>query len=281
MGLGLALVATLAGGARVVQDARLQRPASAELGGLRLRVDRAVWLHESTDHGDAAALPSLDGVPRPGARRLAVALTVFNPRGQALRFSPGELRLTGDAAEEVWRPSPEDAPAVSLRPAQVLPVTVSFDVPPTSTPLRLEWTRGPERQLLQETRRPRSADTVRQGWPRRVEELPAGNASAGAALFHGRLACRVCHGDPEAPGSARIAPALHAFARVGATRVPGTTAAQYAYESLLDPNAFIVPECTTQVPCPHPSTMPLYGEVLSPREMADLIRYLVNFRSEE
>jgi mono/diheme cytochrome c family protein len=114
-----------------------------------------------------------------------------------------------------------------------------------------------------------------------VEELPAGNASAGSDLFHGRLACTSCHGNPATPEGPRIGPALGDFARVGAARISGMSAAQYAYESLLDPGAFIAPECAGQAPCARPSTMPLYGETLSPQEMADLISYLVNLRTRE
>ena len=173
------------------------------------------------------------------------------------------------------------ASAFTVRPAQALSVMLGFDVPSTSSALRLEWTRGTERALLLSTRRPRSAGEGPPEWPRRVEELPPGNASAGSALFHGRLACTACHGNPAEPHGRRIGPALGDFARVGATRVGGKSVAQYAYESLLNPSAFIAPECAGQAPCSGPSTMPLYGETLSPQEMADLISYLVNLRAEE
>jgi hypothetical protein len=53
------------------------------------------------------------------------------------------------------------------------------------------------------------------------------------------------------------------------------SAAQYAYESLLFPGAFIAAVCTGDDPCEPPGPMPVYGEVLSPQEMADLISYLL------
>jgi mono/diheme cytochrome c family protein len=278
---GLALLATLVGGALTLRAWAVQPRREAELGGLRLRLERAVWLHEPTDHGDTATLPALPGAPARGQRRLAVEFTVFNPRSTPLDFTAGELRLTGSTAGTEWRPSAGGATAFTVRPAELVSVTLGFDVPPTPSALRLEWTRGTERETLLSTRRPRSAGEGPPEWPRRVEELPPGNAAAGSALFHGRLACAACHGNPAEPHGRRIGPALSDFARVGATRVGGKSVAQYAYESLLNPSAFIAPECAGQAPCSGPSTMPLYGETLSPQEMADLISYLVNLRAEE
>ncbi len=281
MACGLALLATLVGGALTLRAWAVQPRREAELSGLRLRLERAVWLHEPTDHGDTAALPALPGAPAPGQRRLAVELTVFNPRNVPLDFTSGELRLTGSVPGREWRPSTGGATAFTVRPAERVSMTLGFDVPPTASALRLEWTRGTERELLLATRRPRSAAEGPPEWPRRVEELPPGNAAAGSALFHERLACTSCHGNPAEPHGPRLGPALGDFARVGATRVGGMSVAQYAYESLLNPSAFIAPECAGQATCSGPSTMPLYGETLSPQEMADLISYLVNLRAEE
>jgi mono/diheme cytochrome c family protein len=281
MAFGLALLATLAGGALALRAWAVQPRREAELSGLRLRLERAVWLHEPTDHGDTAALPSLPGAPAPGQRRLTVEITVFNPRKVPLDFTSGELRLTGSTPGTEWSPSMGGSTALTVRPSELLSVTLGFDVPSTPSTLSLEWVRGTERALLLSTRRPRSAGEGPPGWPRRVEDLPPGNAVAGSALFHERLACTSCHGNPSEPNGPRIGPALGDFARVGATRVAGMSVAQYAYESLLNPSAFIAPECAGQAPCARPSTMPLYGETLSPQEMADLVSYLVNLRTAE
>jgi mono/diheme cytochrome c family protein len=278
---GLALLAMLAGGALALQAWAVQPRREAELSGLRLRLERAVWLHEPTDHGDTATLPAVPGAPAPGQRRLTVELTVFNPRSLPSDFTPGELLLTDATTGTEWRPTREGSATFTVRPSELLSVTLGFDVPRTSSVLRLEWARGTERVLLLSTRRPRNPSEGPPAWPRRVEELPPGNASAGSALFHGRLACVSCHGNPAEPDGRRIGPALVNFSRVGATRVVGMSAAQYAYESLLNPGAFIAPECAGQGPCAQTSTMPLYGETLSPQEMADLISYLVNPRTGE
>lgn len=277
---GLALLLTLAGGALVLMAWARQPSREVELGGLRLRLERAVWLHEPTDHGDAARLPSAAGAPEPGHRRLVVEVTAFNPRGAPLDFTPGELLLADATRATVWPPAEAGPTVFTVRPAELLPVTLSFDVPPTPGPVRLEWVRGSERATLLATGRPPSPGVPRtpSRWPLRVEELPPGRESAGSVLFHGRLACTSCHGDLARAEGPRIAPFLGDFARVGATRVAGKSAAQYAYESLLDPNALIAPECAPGVPCARPSIMPLYGESVTPQEMADLVRYLVGPR---
>lgn len=278
---GLALLAMLAGGVLALQAWATQPRREAELSGLRLRLERAVWLHEPTDHGDTATLPALPGAPAPGQRRLAVELTVFNPRSLPRDFTPGELLLIDATTGAEWRPSMGGSAAFSVRPSELLSVMLGFDVPRTASVLRLEWARGSERTTLLSTRRPRSPGEGPPGWPRRVEELPPGNAAAGSALFHGRLACTVCHGNPAEPHGRRIGPALGNFSQVGATRVVGMSVAQYAYESLLNPGA-VIAECSGQGPCAQKSsTMPLYGETLSPQEMADLISYLVNLRTGE
>ena len=279
--VGLALLVTLVGAAWVLRMAVTPPHRDVEAGGLRVRLERAVWLHEPTDHGDTATLPSLPGVPGPGQRRLTVEFTVFNPRAQPMDFTARQFHLIEGDTGTGWDASVGSLAPVRLLPERVLPMTLSFDVPETSAPLRLEWSRGPESAVLLLTRRPPSPGSSRSGWPRRVEGLPRGDIAAGSALFHGRLACTACHGDPDTRDSARLGPHLGDLARVGATRVTGMSAAQYAYESLLDPNAFIAPECPGHQPCARPSAMPLYGEVLSPREMADLVSYLVGPRGSE
>ncbi|QRN95978.1 c-type cytochrome [Archangium violaceum] len=278
----LALLITLAGGTLVLRAWLVQPSREVELGGLRLRLERAVWMHEPTDHGDTARLPTSEGAPGPGPgqRRLVVEVTVFNPGRTPRDFEPGELRLAEAARGTVWQPSAGGRGVFTLRPAELLPVTLSFDVPATQEPVRLEWERDTRREALLLTQRPSSPGESGEqaGWPLRVEQLPPGREAAGSALFHGRLACTSCHGDLARPEGPRIAPFLGDFARVGATRVAGKSAAQYAYESLLDPNAFIPPECAERQPCARPTLMPLYGESLSLQEMADLVSYLMGLR---
>jgi len=101
----------------------------------------------------------------------------------------------------------------------------------------------------------------------------------GADLYENEYACFSCHGFPEEPGSNQVAPWLGDIAEVGATRVEGQSAAQYVYESILNPNAFIAPDCPTG-PCAEPSAMPgdfafrMANESTDPQHMADILAYL-------
>ncbi len=278
--VALALLAVVVGGTLAARAWMLQPQRQAELAGLRLRLERAVWLHEPMDHGDAAPLPLSEGAPAPGERRLTAVLIAFNPGGIPTHFSAQELALSEGDSGPAWHPKGAAATRdFRLAPGQSVPVSVDFDVPATAGPLRLEWRRGAARVTMLATRPPpRAALDALPRWPRRVEELPPGNPSSGAELFHGRFACVSCHGDPSRSGSQRLGPSLYAFARVGATRLEGRSAAQYAYESLLDPSAFIAPGCAGQDVCAQPSTMPMYGDSLSPQQMADLLSYLLQVR---
>lgn len=278
--VALALLAAVVGGMLAARAWLLQPRRDAELGGLRLRLERAVWLHEPMDHGDAAPLPLSEGAPAPGERRLTTVLIAFNPGAEPRRFSARELTLSDGEEGPEWRPRGTSATRdFLLEPGETVPMSLDFDVPPGAGALRLEWRRSAGLVTLLATRPPpRVAQDAPLRWPRRVEGLPPGNASSGAELFHGRFACVACHGDPTRSEGQRIGPSLHGFARVGATRVAGKSAAQYAYESLLDPSAFIAPGCAGQDVCAQPSTMPMYGDSLSPQQMADLLGYLLQAR---
>ena len=89
-----------------------------------------------------------------------------------------------------------------------------------------------------------------------------------------------CHGDPANPDSATVAPHLGNIANVAAEREPGVSAEQYIYDSILDPNKFIAPDCPNG-PCFEPSIMRAdYGTVMSLQEMADLVAYYMTLSSE-
>jgi len=118
-------------------------------------------------------------------------------------------------------------------------------------------------------------------WSDSWEDLPEGDAEAGEA---GYLAngCVACHGDPTAPAAEHmgVGPHLGNIANVAAERVPGTSAEQYIYESILEPNKHMVEECPMG-PCPVPSQMRAdYPTVLNEQSMADLIAYYMTLSTE-
>ncbi len=122
-------------------------------------------------------------------------------------------------------------------------------------------------------------------WPETLEDFLAleteefvaesGDAENGEALYTS-YGCSGCHGNLDEPGSNQIGPWLGDIEEVGATRVEGQTAHQYVYTSILDPNAFIAPDCANG-PCASPSAMPENFDSRmgnNPQDMVDLLAYL-------
>lgn len=113
-------------------------------------------------------------------------------------------------------------------------------------------------------------------WPDSVADLPAGDAANGETLYFTTFACNSCHGDPATPGTNVVGPHLGDIGVVGGERVEGQSAADYIYESILDPNAFIAPICANDLPCTAPSSMPPnFGQRMTEQDMADVIEYLL------
>jgi mono/diheme cytochrome c family protein len=118
-------------------------------------------------------------------------------------------------------------------------------------------------------------------WPPMVSELPAGDAENGAQLYEITYGCQACHGNIDEEGSNQVGPWLGDIAEVGPERIDGYTAADYIYESILKPNAFISPECPAG-PCTEPSAMPAnFGERMSLQDMADMMAYLLGTETFE
>jgi len=119
-------------------------------------------------------------------------------------------------------------------------------------------------------------------WPATVDgflaDFPVGDAANGAALFATTYGCSGCHGLLDGSLPAAVGPDLSAIAIDGATRVEGYSAAEYVYESILEPNAFIAEQCPTG-PCLGPPSAMLanFGERMAenPQDMADMMVYLL------
>jgi mono/diheme cytochrome c family protein len=107
-----------------------------------------------------------------------------------------------------------------------------------------------------------------------LAELEPGDPENGAALYNSQ-ACVGCHGSLDGATNASLGPSLVEIDVDGADRIDGYSAKQYVYESILDPNAFIAPECPTGA-CVSPSLMRGdYSSALTEQDMADLLAYLV------
>lgn len=100
-------------------------------------------------------------------------------------------------------------------------------------------------------------------------EAPAGNSAHGAEIFtagaHGAPPCITCHGGADSPF--RLAPDLAGIFERAASRVEGLSAEEYVLQSILDPEAYLVPGYRAIM-------YPLYGEALTEQDIADLVAYL-------
>ncbi len=282
--LALALGAALWGVALVTRALQARVVHDAELGGLRLRVEKAEWLREGMHQAGTAganfAMPPgmTPGAPERGSQRLSVEVDVVNVAGEPRRFEPAQLVLQSEDGQ-TWEADVQ--PPVALLAGHRYATELEFDVPEAERrPLSLRWVRaGGSVRMLRTVPPVHEEEALDQraptAWPAQVEALPAGDAAEGERLFHTRFACNTCHGQRGQPGSNTVGPPLDGFHAVAAARVQGKSGAQYAYESLLQPDAFLAPTCARGEPCTAPSGMPAYGEQLSMKQMADLVTYLM------
>ena len=110
-------------------------------------------------------------------------------------------------------------------------------------------------------------------------ELPVtapGDAERGAELFAITYGCSACHGNPETGDpAASIGPDLSDIAVTGDDRIDGYNASQYVYDSILNPAAYIAPECPNGECANAMSTN--FGDRMSesPQDMIDMMTYLL------
>ncbi len=158
-------------------------------------------------------------------------------------------------------PPPTDTPTPV--PPTATPTTAPTDtptpVPPTDTPLPTTAAATQEAAA--------SGDLA--------AAVAAADPTNGQVIFNtqhstdkGTWACAMCHSIT--PDEARIiGPGLWNVSVRAETRVPGESALDYIHQSIVDPNAFVVPDFP-------PDLMPQnWVDVLSPQELNDVIAYLL------
>ncbi len=113
-------------------------------------------------------------------------------------------------------------------------------------------------------------------WPTTVADLPAGDPTNGEQLYNITYGCSACHGQLAVEGSNAVGPWAGSFADLGDVRIEGYSAADYLYESILLPSAYISPECPTGPCAGPPSAMPAnFGTRMTVQDMADVMAYLL------
>jgi len=112
--------------------------------------------------------------------------------------------------------------------------------------------------------------------------LPSGDADASnAAARKAFLAagCVGCHTIPGIPGATgRVGPDLSQIGVHAAQRRPGLSAEEYLRESILDPNAFLAPECPAG-PCPAGVMLQSFAASLSSQDLDAIVAYLLQLGS--
>jgi mono/diheme cytochrome c family protein len=84
--------------------------------------------------------------------------------------------------------------------------------------------------------------------------------------------CAGCHGEPG--GAGIVGPSITGIATRAGSTVPGLSAEDYIRESIVNPNAYIAPECPSG-PCAANLMPQTFGQTLSPDELDGLIQYLL------
>src|SRR5581483_9593781 len=98
----------------------------------------------------------------------------------------------------------------------------------------------------------------------------AGDPARGKAIFNGQGMCFTCH--KVSTGNTIVGPSLKGVASRAGTRKSGMLAQDYLHESIVSPNAFVVPGFV-------PGIMPQnFGQVLTPQQISDVIAYLLTLR---
>ena len=166
--------------------------------------------------------------------------------------------LTAIAPTATPTPSPTETP---------LPPTAT-PVPPTETPIPATATPEP----------PTVTSVPPSPAPANSAVAVNGDPTNGQVLFNtvhntasGPWACALCHS--VSPDEARlIGPGLWNVSVRAETRVQGETALEYIHNSIVNPNAFIVPDASSPYPA---GLMPQdFATVLTEQEINDIIAYL-------
>ena len=277
-------VALALGGWALVFRATQRIPVEeATVGGLHLQLGGARWVLDQMDHGENFQKPStmMPDMPEWGKQRVTLDLALENRSSHAQLFDGREFVLVPELGEEV-PPIGAQTGRAQLGPGQTFNTTVHFDFD-TSQPhgkLRVEWRRNGDSVFLPIPEpaehyhlRPRGGEVALP--PNAQLLLPIGRPERGKQLYDAVYGCVACHGDPQSPGTNNVGPHLSGIATSAAGRIEGMPPEQYIYESIIEPTAFIAPECKDGRPCTEPSAMPEYASLMDLQDIADVLRYLL------
>ncbi len=100
-------------------------------------------------------------------------------------------------------------------------------------------------------------------------------APPGVVAAFNNAGCAGCHVVPGIPGAnGTVGPNLSTIGADAASRIEGVSAEEYIHQSILDPNAFIAPDCTGN-PCPAGVMLQSFAETLDPEQVDTIVGYLL------
>jgi mono/diheme cytochrome c family protein len=125
----------------------------------------------------------------------------------------------------------------------------------------------------EEAKAPEASALPREGdFGKITDGLPKGDPESGARLFN-TAGCVGCHSQKK--GERMVGPSFYNLWDIAATRVPGMGAREYLYQSIVDPNAYVVEGY-------QPGLMQQnYAALLSPQQMADILAWIEERHSNE
>ena len=105
-----------------------------------------------------------------------------------------------------------------------------------------------------------------------VASLPKGNPTNGAKLFTDK-GCSGCHGQQK--DQRIVGPSFYGLWGRAATRKPGYGSAEYIYESIVNPNVYVVEGFPANV------MPPTFSKQLTPQDVADLLAWIQQDHNEK
>jgi cytochrome c553 len=278
-----ALVLTAGGWVLLIRAVSRLPVREAEADGLHLHFQDATWISDQMEHGVNFQKPAsmMPDMPEEGKQRVSVTLDFDNRADGPREFHDEEFWIVPEIGDQV-PPFGGVVGEARLEPGQTLNAILHFDVDTVRPHGRLvmKWQRGRHTAFFPIPDppahfhlRPRGSDVALPQDARLL--LPLADAARGEQLFKTVYGCSACHGDPKVPDSNNIGPDLGGIGIAAAQRIPGKPAAQYIYESILQPDAFIAPACKNGAPCQTPSAMPDYGSLVNLQDAADLLGFLL------
>jgi mono/diheme cytochrome c family protein len=290
----LAASISLVAGAVLAIRTVLNRPrVEATVDGLYLRLNNIQWVDDQSEHDDSYMMPPsmMPDLPPHGVFRFNAEVALYNTNDEPSLFRTSELFLRSSTRGMWPATGGEVTHKIQLQTKQAFNVYVTFDIAESEidedAELQLMWIRdGKTVEMLNIPHPPDHfhddiayglADKVKENqWPEVVNALPPGDHNRGKELFASTYGCVSCHGHPAIPGSNAVGPHLANIGEIAKARIDGKNAAQYIYESILNPDAFVVASKGQLEDSP--SAMPPFSMVLSKQAAADLVAYLTRLQ---